>query len=63
MNEPAPAADPEDPHLGGRVSDVQLADNAQPEGTASGESTPVQKVTARDGGAKRDSFFKKRDYE
>ncbi len=64
VNEPAPAADPEDPNIGGRVSDVQLADNVQPEGAAEGASTtPVQRVTSREGGAKRDSYFKKRDYE
>ncbi|HJQ38916.1 MAG TPA: hypothetical protein VKB93_17405 [Thermoanaerobaculia bacterium] len=63
VNKPAPTADPEDPHLGGLVSDEQLADNVQPEGAAEGASTPVQKVTSREGGAKRDSYFKKRDYE
>lgn len=49
---------------GGRTSDVQLADTAEPgRGTPAGEFEPVTKVTARSGGAKRDSYFKKRDYE
>lgn len=48
---------------GGLVSDFQLAENVQPEGAPTGADTPVQKVTTREGGAKRDSFFKKRDYE
>ena len=45
------------------VSPEQLADNQQASGPAIEEGEPVQKVTAQDSGAKRDSYFKKRDYE
>jgi hypothetical protein len=49
---------------GGQVSDVQLAEGAQQTGGDPGETNDsVSKVTTREGGAKRDSFFKKRDYE
>lgn len=48
---------------GGKASDFQLAENAQPEGEPSGEHAPVSKVTAAEGGSKRDGYFKKRDYE
>ncbi|HEX9986601.1 MAG TPA: hypothetical protein VGF69_25315 [Thermoanaerobaculia bacterium] len=49
---------------GGKISDVQLAESAaQPTGAASGEIDPSTKVSAEESGAKRDSFFKKRDYE
>ena len=51
------------PHQGGRTSEVQRADSAEPVGEPSGGESPVQKVTAQPGGAKRDSFFRKRDYE
>lgn len=50
-------------HQGGRTSDVQREESAEPAGRPSSETSPVQKVTAEAGGAKRDSFFKKRDYE
>ena len=53
-----------DAHQGGHTSDVQLAENAaQPAGNASHAEPSVAKVTTNDGGAKRDSYFKKRDYE
>jgi hypothetical protein len=48
---------------GGKVSDVQAAENAQPEGQANEEHQPVSKVTAAEGGAKLGGYFKKRDYE
>ena len=48
---------------GGDTSAVQLAESAEPVGRTTGESTPVQKVTDQPGGAKRDSYFKKRDYD
>jgi len=48
---------------GGKVSDVQLADNVQPGGEGSGAESPVSKVTTNEGGAKRGGYFKKRDYE
>jgi hypothetical protein len=51
------------PDQGGKTSDVQLADNAQPGGSPQGEFEPVTKVTSAEGGAKRGGFFKKRDYE
>ena len=51
------------PAQGGQTSDVQLAENAQPTGQTTTEYESVQNVTADEGGAKRDSFFRKRDYE
>jgi hypothetical protein len=51
------------PDQGGKTSDVQLAESAQPSGAPSGEHEPVTKVTSAEGGAKRGGFFKKRDYE
>ena len=51
------------PEQGGLTSPFQAADSAQPVGRAEGEELPVQKVTDQRGGAKTDSFFKKRDYE
>jgi hypothetical protein len=56
----------EDPYAGGRISPVQLADNVQsapPDDAIGEDETPVQKVTTLEGGAKRDSYFRKRDYE
>lgn len=50
------------PHEGGDVSPVQRAENA--EGAEEGEeaSVPAQKGTDGEGGAKRGSYFKDRDY-
>jgi hypothetical protein len=51
---------------GGKTSPLQLAENAQLAESstgAEGESSPVTKVTTQDGGAKRDSYFRQRDYE
>ena len=49
---------------GGKVSDVQLADNAQASGGSDEfDDQPVSKVTTTPSGAKRDSGFKRRDYE
>ena len=52
------------------ISPVQMAENlsgavgSQPTGAPpAAASTPVQKVSAEAGGAKRDSYFKKRDYD
>jgi hypothetical protein len=53
------------PHQGGFTSGVQLAEcdscaddrDADPD-----DRQPVTKVTSKDGGAKHDSFFRKRDY-
>lgn len=50
-------------YQGGKTSPFQLAENVQPEGEATGADVPVQKVTGEEGGARRDSFFKRRDYE
>ena len=50
---------------GGKVSDAQLADNAQNADACAIEpesDQPVSKVTSAEGGARRDSEFKKRDY-
>lgn len=54
------------PHQGGHTSGVQLAECAQggsdhPDG-ADADRQPVTKVTSKEGGAKHDSFFRKRDY-
>lgn len=48
---------------GGLTSDHQLAESAEPIGSPTGGDSPVAGVTAQPSGAKRDSFFKKRDYE
>ena len=45
------------------VSPEQIADNEQPSGPALEEDQPTHKVTAEEGGAKRDSWFKERDYK
>ncbi|HEU4889439.1 MAG TPA: hypothetical protein VFV49_16260 [Thermoanaerobaculia bacterium] len=52
------------PHQGGHTSDVQLAECASggdAEADGAGKQ-PATKVTSKDGGAKHDSFFRKRDY-
>jgi hypothetical protein len=54
------------PDQGGKLSGVDRDAGSGPHtapDAANDETTPVQKVTAKDGGAKRDSYFKKRDYE
>jgi hypothetical protein len=48
---------------GGHTSDVQLAENAQPSGQTTGDDSPLTGVTTTETGAKRGSFFRKRDYE
>ncbi|HLJ75458.1 MAG TPA: hypothetical protein VKU62_12780 [Thermoanaerobaculia bacterium] len=46
------------------VSPEQLADSDQPSSHADEDDTlPVQKVEAEESGAKRDGYFKRRDYE
>ncbi len=50
------------PAQGGQTSDFQLADSAQPTGQPSGEHESSVGVTNTETGAKRDSFFRKRDY-
>ena len=51
------------PDQGGRTSDVQLAESDPTGGQPTGERAPQSSVTTRETGAKRDSFFRKRDYE
>lgn len=51
------------PDQGGRISEVQLAESAEPAGRPTGDDSPISKITTETGGAKRDSYFKKRDYE
>ena len=48
---------------GGVPSPEQIAESIEPVCSTADEQTPVQKVTDRPGGAKTDSYFKKRDYE
>lgn len=55
------------PHQGGHTSGVQLAEcdhggECDHDGDADADRQPVSKVTQQDGGAKHDSFFRKRDY-
>ena len=50
-------------HQGGKTSPVQLAENAEPMGRPSEGETPLNGVTTTPGGAKRDSYFRRRDYE
>jgi hypothetical protein len=59
-----------DAHQGGHTSGVQLADCDHANGECDhGDAAttvaeqPVTKVTADHGGARHDSFFRKRDYE
>lgn len=51
------------PDQGGRTSPVQVAESAQLSGSGRSGDESVRKVTAQPGGAKRTSYFKKRDYE
>jgi hypothetical protein len=50
-------------HQGGKTSPQQLAENAQASGPSSDATAPLKKVTTQSGGSKRDSYFRKRDYE
>lgn len=45
------------------VSPEQIEENREASGQALEEGEPVQKVKAEESGARRDSYFKKRDYE
>jgi hypothetical protein len=51
------------PHQGGHTSDVQLAESVQPVANARDDGNPTTGITTQESGAKRDSYFKKRDYE
>lgn len=48
---------------GGNLSPVQLAESDQAGGGEEVESLPGQNVSSDAGGAKMDSYFKKRDYD
>lgn len=48
---------------GGQLSPRQLSENVRPAEPGDDEQLPVQKVTASESGAARDSFFKRRDYD
>lgn len=49
---------------GGETSPMQVAESVEPVGGAvTDDDQPVTRITSREGGAKRDSFFRKRDYE
>ena len=63
--EPRRESEDNAPDQGGYPSSDQIAESRQAAAgaVAGDESTPVQKVTDRPGGAKTDSYFKKRDYE
>ncbi|HEX2834874.1 MAG TPA: hypothetical protein VHW00_17810 [Thermoanaerobaculia bacterium] len=50
-------------HQGGKTSDVQLAENAQPAGRAGDAFESTTGINTHEGGAKRGSYFRKRDYE
>lgn len=52
-----------DADQGGRTSEFQLAESSEPAGRPVADESPVPKVTTETGGAKRDSYFRKRDYE
>ncbi|MDQ3280152.1 MAG: hypothetical protein M3Q69_01925 [Acidobacteriota bacterium] len=52
------------PAQGGKTSPFQLAENQQASGGTPGvERVPINGVTTQRGGAKRGSYFRKRDYE
>lgn len=51
------------PDQGGKTSDVQAADTAPAHHAAEGDRESGGNVTGKGTGAKRDSFFRKRDYE
>ncbi|HET7434630.1 MAG TPA: hypothetical protein VFN10_07965 [Thermoanaerobaculia bacterium] len=55
-------AEESDGHQGGHTSPFQVAESQQPSGNAEGGEDPATKVTSTAGGAKRESFFKRRDY-
>jgi hypothetical protein len=46
-----------------QISPKQVREKREKAGRALEEGEPVQKVTDLPGGAKRDGYFKKRDYE
>jgi hypothetical protein len=50
------------PDQGGKVS-ADSRDQAEQKGSSDDAQTPVQKVTAKEQGARRQSFWKDRDYK
>jgi hypothetical protein len=51
-------------YQGGKTSPIQLAESSQERGEARSDAgAAAPGVTKEEGGAKRDSFFRKRDYE
>ena len=53
-----------DPHQGGDISPVQLAENAAFRArTATDDTQPVSRLTDTPSGAKRNGYFKNRDYK
>jgi hypothetical protein len=48
------------PHQGGDTSPVQAREHAMPSGAPTDDA---RKVSVQEGGAKRDGYFKERDYE
>lgn len=53
----------DDPGQGGRTSPQQLMDQHETGPSSTRDAEPVTKVTSSEGGAKRDSYFKRRDYD
>lgn len=51
------------PEQGGRTSEVQSAETSHPASRVDDGDGPIPRVTSEDSGAKRDSYFRKRDYE
>jgi hypothetical protein len=51
------------PDQGGKTPDAQVADSASTAGSVDDDQGSAPRVTAKETGAKRDSFFRKRDYE
>jgi hypothetical protein len=50
------------PHQGGDVPDYQAAESVRPSPPVGHEDVSERKVKTDAGGARRDSFFRKRDY-
>ncbi len=48
---------------GGSVSPKEIGRNHRPASRADEDDEPTQKITSLPAGAKRDSYFKRRDYE
>ena len=50
-------------YQGGKTSDVQLSEHAGNSGHVAESVNPIPRVTTAESGAKRGSWFKRRDYE